>query len=85
MLILKGGIRMDKKVVVYTSNTWPHCATAKDYLAQKGVEFVEKNVQSDVSARKELMSAGIMAVPVIKIGDEMIVGVDKAKIDSLLD
>jgi len=49
------------------------------------VEFVEKNVQSDVSARKELMSAGIMAVPVIKIGDEMIVGVDKAKIDSLLD
>ena len=42
-------------------------------------------MQSDVSARKELMAAGIMAVPVIKIGDEMIVGVDKAKIDSLLD
>jgi glutaredoxin 3 len=59
--------------------------TAKDYLAQKGVAFEEKNVQSDVSARKELMAAGIMAVPVIKIGDEMIVGVDKAKIDSLLD
>lgn len=59
--------------------------TAKDYLAQKGVEFTEKNVQSDVSARKELMAAGIMAVPVIKIGDEMIVGVDKKKIDSLLD
>lgn len=75
---------MDKTVVVYTSSTWPHCGTAKDYLAQKGVDYVEKNVQSDVSARKELMAAGIMAVPVIKIGDEMVVGVDKAKIDSLL-
>ncbi|MEN1760043.1 MULTISPECIES: glutaredoxin family protein [Anoxynatronum] len=76
---------MDKKVVVFTSTTCPHCVTAKEYLAQKGVEYEEKNVQSDVSARKELMAKGIMAVPVIKIGDEMIVGVDKAKIDSLLD
>ena len=75
---------MDKKVVLFTSNTWPHCATAKDYLAQKGVEFEEKNVQSDVSARKELMEKGIMAVPVFKIDEEMVVGVDKEKLDSLL-
>jgi hypothetical protein len=31
------------------------------------------------------MAKGIMAVPVIQIGEEMIVGVDKEKIDSLLD
>jgi len=31
------------------------------------------------------MKKGIMAVPVIQIDGEMVVGFDKAKIDSLLD
>ncbi|RQD69941.1 MAG: glutaredoxin family protein [Tindallia sp. MSAO_Bac2] len=75
---------MSKKVVVYTSTTCPHCTTAKEYLQSKGVEFEEKNVQSDVAARKELMEKGIMAVPVIKVDEEMVVGVDKEKLDSLL-
>ncbi len=30
------------------------------------------------------MEKGIMAVPVIKVDDEMVVGVDKEKLDSLL-
>lgn len=76
---------MSKEVTVYTSNTWPHCHTAKEYLSEKGIEFSEKNVSDDPSARKELMSKGIMAVPVIKIGEELIVGFDKGKIESLLE
>ncbi|SDY32055.1 MULTISPECIES: glutaredoxin family protein [Tindallia] len=75
---------MSKKVIVYTSTTCPHCTTAKEYLSSKGVDFEEKNVQSDVAARKELMEKGIMAVPVIKVDEEMVVGVDTEKLDELL-
>ncbi|MBM7615230.1 glutaredoxin [Alkaliphilus hydrothermalis] len=56
----------------------------KEFLSEKGVDFSEKNVQDDVAARKELMKMGIMAVPVVKIGEETVVGFDKEKIESLL-
>lgn len=71
-------------VTVYTSSTCPHCVTAKDYLKEKNVEFVEKNVQTDPEARKELIKMGHMGVPVVVIDGEEIVGFDKAKIDSLI-
>ncbi|OHW61442.1 glutaredoxin-3 [Andreesenia angusta] len=71
-------------VTVYTSNTCPHCVTAKEYLKEKNVEFVEKNVQTDAEARKELIKMGHMGVPVIVIDGEEIVGFDKARIDSLI-
>lgn len=71
-------------VIVYTSSTCAFCVTAKDYLKEKGVEFTERNVQTDKEARKELMTMGHMGVPVIVIDGEEIVGFDKAKIDSLL-
>lgn len=72
------------KVKVYSSNTCPHCVTAKNYLTEKGVEFEEKNVQTDPEARKELMAMGHMGVPVLLIGGEEVVGFDQAKIDELL-
>lgn len=75
---------MAKEVIVFTSTTCAHCFTAKDYLTEKGVEFVEKNVNKDAEARKELMQKGIMAVPVIQVDGEMVVGFDKAKLDQLL-
>ena len=73
-----------EKVLVYSSNTCPYCTLAKDYLADKGVEFEERNVQEDDSARKELMEMGHMGVPVIVIGEEEIVGFDKERIDQLV-
>lgn len=72
-------------VKVYTSNTCPYCTLAKSYLDEKGVEYTERNVQTDKEARKELMSMGHMGVPVIIINGEEIVGFDKDKMDALLD
>lgn len=73
-----------KNVVVYSSNTCPYCTLAKDFLTEKGVEFTEKNVQTDKEARKELMDMGHMGVPVLVIDGEEIVGFDKDKIEELL-
>lgn len=72
-------------VKVFTSSTCPYCVSAKEYLKEKGVEYTEKNVQTDKDARKELMAMGHMGVPVLVIDGEEIVGFDKDKIDTLLD
>jgi glutaredoxin 3 len=48
------------------------------------VEYEEKDVQQDTQARKELMERGIMAVPVIAVGDEFIVGFDRARLEQKL-
>ncbi len=56
----------------------------KEYLSEKGVQFNEKNIQTDGAARKELMKKGIMAVPVVQIGEEVIVGFDRERLEELL-
>ncbi len=75
---------MSKNVIVFSSNSCGYCTMAKDYLNEKGVSFTEKNVSSDVEARKELMAKGFMGVPVIYVDDEVIQGFDKARLDTLL-
>lgn len=82
--INKGGLAVANQVVVFTSNTCPYCTLAKNYLDEKGVEYTEKNVQTDKEARKELMEMGHMGVPVLLVNGEEIVGFDKEKLDDLL-
>jgi len=72
------------EVKVYTSNTCSYCHMVKEYLEEKGVEYIERNVSTDSEARKELIANGYMGVPVVYIGDEVIQGFDKKKLDELL-
>lgn len=73
-----------KNVIIYTSNTCGYCHTAKDYLDELGVKYDERNVSTDMEARKELMQKGFMGVPVILVEEEVIQGFDKSRIDQLL-
>ncbi|WP_430884557.1 glutaredoxin family protein [Fusibacter sp. JL216-2] len=75
---------MSKKITVYTSNTCGYCHMAKDYFNENNIPFEEKNVSTDAEARKELMKAGFMGVPVIYVDDEVIQGFDKTKLEELL-
>lgn len=75
---------MAKNVVIFSSNTCGYCTMAKEYFNEKGVVYTEKNVSTDIEARKELMSKGFMGVPVIYVEDEVIQGFDKARLDTLL-
>lgn len=76
---------MSKNVVVFSSNTCGYCTMAKDYLNDKNVAFTERNVSTDVEARKELMKQGFMGVPVIYVDDQVIQGFDKEELDRLLE
>jgi len=74
------------KVVIYSTPTCPYCYMAKDYFKKHEIKFEEYNVQVDLARRQEMLEKtdGGLAVPVITIGDEVIIGFDRVKIDSLL-
>jgi glutaredoxin 3 len=55
-----------------------------EFLSQKGVEFVEKNVRADKVALKELLDQGFQSTPVTIIDGQSVVGFDQAKILELL-
>ena len=75
----------DKKVVIYSTPTWPFCKRAKEYLSQKGVSYVDYDVAADRDKAKEMIEkTKQMGVPVIIIDDEIVVGFNQAKLDELL-
>jgi len=75
----------EKKVTIFSTPTCPYCVRAKDYLSQKGIPYVECNVAADrKAARKMVKRSGQLGVPVIMIGDEVIVGFDPAQLDQVL-
>ena len=51
------------KVLVYSSDTCPYCVAAKDFLKEKNVDFIERNVSTDHTAKKELIDMKQMEVP----------------------
>lgn len=72
-------------VTVYSTSTCPYCHQAKSYLSQKGVEFTDKNVGTDVAAREEMVKkSGQLGVPVIDVDGQVIVGFNRPKLDELL-
>lgn len=72
-------------VKVYTTPTCPYCIMARNFLRDKGVEFVEKNVAEDRDAAIEMIEkSGQMGVPVLEINGEIIVGFNRDAIKNAL-
>ena len=57
---------------------------AKDFLSQRNVPFVERDVMNDKSAMDELMKIGVLTTPVTVIDGEVVVGFDRARFEELL-
>ena len=79
---------MSNKVIVYSTNWCKYCKQAKAYLKSKEIDFVEKNIEEDDSAREELLKKtnGIFqGVPIIDINGELLQGFNKTQIDLALD
>lgn len=74
-----------KNVTIYSTPTCHFCHMAKDFFNEQKVAFTDYDVATDLEKRKEMMErSGQMGVPVIFIGDDMVIGFDKAKIGELL-
>ena len=75
----------DKKVVIYTTPTWPYCHRAKEYLSKKGIAYTEHDVVKDREKAKEMIQKSKqMGVPVIMVNDEIVVGFNQSALDKLL-
>ena len=77
---------MDHTVMVYSTPSCSWCQLAKDHLTTSGISFEDIDVSTDMARAQEMVSkSGQMGVPVIDIDGEIIVGFDRARIDSLLE
>jgi glutaredoxin 3 len=78
------------KVTVYSTTTCPYCQMLKEYLTRKSIPFLERLVDQDETAKKEMAatSGGFLGVPFIVIDKdgktETVVGFDKGRLEKLL-
>lgn len=75
----------DEKVIVFSSPTCGFCHMAMEYFDKKGVAYTEKDITVDQDALTFVLEkVGQAVTPIIKIGDEIVVGFDRPKIDEAL-
>jgi len=78
-------IMSDKQVNIYTTPACQYCKMAKDFFQANNVEYAEYDVQADVDKRQEMIEkSGQMGVPVIFVGEEMVIGFDEGRLSELL-
>jgi len=75
------GIQM-KRVVLYIKDKCPHCKDAQRYLDSKGVKYRLCNAKME-RGRKELDALGVRSVPVLKIGDQLMIGWNPKNFDRM--
>lgn len=74
-----------KQVTIYSTPTCHFCHMSKDYFTANNIAFTDYNVAEDAEKRAEMRErSGQLGVPVIYIGEEMIIGFDKKAIDMAL-
>lgn len=75
-----------KKVIIYSTPTCVYCRMAKDWFDEKGIQYQEYDLSQDAVKRDEVVKkTGQMAVPVIEVGDEIVIGFDKGRLSKLLE
>jgi glutaredoxin-like YruB-family protein len=73
------------QVTIYSTPTCHFCQLAKEFFKEKGIQYTEYNVLTDLEKRKEMMDkSGQLGVPVIVIDDHLVVGFDQPEVESLL-
>jgi glutaredoxin 3 len=77
---------MEKKVTIYSTPVCHFCHSAKDFFKENNVNYTEHDVAMDAEKRQEMIElTGQMGVPVIRIGDDVVIGFDEGKLRELLN
>lgn len=73
-------------VKIYSTQMCPYCVTLKAFLKEQNVEFEEIDVSEDEKAQQEMIEkSNQMAVPVVEINGQIIIGFDRQKIKQILN
>ena len=74
-----------KTVAIYSTPTCHFCQMAKEFFAENNIEYTNYNVAQDLERRQEMFTiTNQMGVPVIVIGDDVVIGFDREKLSELL-
>ena len=74
-----------KEVTIYSTATCHFCNLAKEYFKANNIAYTEYNVGTDAERRQEMISlTGQLGVPVIRIGDQIVVGFREDLIANML-
>lgn len=77
---------MAKNITVYSTPACHFCNKAKEYFTENNIAFTDVNVAADQQKAQEMMQkSGQMGVPVIEIGEDIVVGFNKPVIEKLLN
>jgi glutaredoxin-like YruB-family protein len=76
---------MDTSVTIYSTPVCHFCQAAKEFFKENDVEYTEFDVAADAEKREEMIEmTGQMGVPVIRIGEDVVIGFDEGKVKELL-
>ena len=76
---------MDKHVTIYTTPTCHFCQMAKEFFAEKGIQYTSYDVAADAQKRMEMIQmTGQLGVPVIVVNDDIMVGFDRTRLANKL-
>jgi glutaredoxin 3 len=76
---------MEQHVTIYSTPTCHFCQLAKEFLTEKNIPFTNFNVAEDAAKREEMINlTGQLGVPVIQIGEDIMVGFDREKVAAKL-
>ncbi len=74
-----------QRVILFTTPTCTYCKKTKRYLRERGIPFKDVDVSKDQKAARDMVRrSGQQGVPQILIGNQVVVGFDRPKIDKLL-
>ncbi|MBI2889059.1 MAG: NrdH-redoxin [Candidatus Liptonbacteria bacterium] len=74
-----------KKVEIYSTPSCQFCRAAKEFFKRHNVQYADYNVAEDEAKREEMVKrSGQLGVPVIFVGEEMVVGFDEPALKRLL-
>ena len=78
-------MQADIKIEIYSTPTCHFCHMTKEFLKEKNIPFTDYDVSVDVAKRQEMIEkTGQMGVPVIVVGEQIMVGFDENKLSELV-
>ena len=78
-------LHMDTQVTIYSTPVCHFCEAAKAFFKENDVTYTEHDVAADADKRQEMIDmTGQMGVPVIQIGQDVVIGFDEDKVKELL-
>ncbi len=76
---------MPKSVTIYSTPTCHFCKMAKDFFAEKNIQYTNYDVSQDAAKREEMIQmTGQLGVPVIVVDGAATIGFDRARLAAKL-